>query len=255
MSGYGRFAEFYDRLTQNVRYDLIADAAVRYLERFAGRRNIVLDLACGTGSLCEQLARRGFDVIGADASDGMLSAALDKKFDSGLPIQYLRQEMTELDMFGTIDLTLCTLDSINHLPDKAAVQKTFERVSLFAYPDGMFIFDVNTLHKHRDTLAQNAFTYDLEDIFCAWQNQYDPADGSVDIFLDIFEQLPDGSYGRISESFTERIWSDSEITEMLRAAGMTVLARYDDYTDKPVTDATERIVYVAKKLTDRSEDS
>ncbi|SDB04996.1 Methyltransferase domain-containing protein [Ruminococcaceae bacterium FB2012] len=248
MSGYGRFAEFYDRLTENVRYDLIAEAAERYTERFGGRKGIVLDLACGTGSLCEQLARRGFDVIGADASDGMLSAALDKKFDSGLPIQYLRQEMTQLDMFGTIDLTVCTLDSINHLPDREAVHRTFERVSLFAYPDGMFIFDVNTLHKHCDVLAQNAFAYDMGDFFCCWQNQYDPADGSVDIFLDIFERLPDGNYGRVSESFTERVWSDEEITEMLDSAGLAVLARYDDYTDAPVTDQTERVVYVTKKV-------
>ena len=247
MSGYGRFAAYYDRLTSDVDYSGIADAVVRYTERFGGRKEIVLDIACGTGSLCEQLARRGFDVIGADASDEMLGEALDKKFDSGLPIQYLRQDMTELDMFGTIDVTVCTLDSINHLPDRDAVSKTFERVSLFAYPDGLFIFDVNTLHKHREVLAQNAYTYDMDDFFCAWQNQYNEADGSVDIFLDIFERLPGGSYERISESFTERVWSDEELTAMLRDAGMEVLARYDGYTDEPVNDTSERAVYVARR--------
>lgn len=247
MSGYGSFAHFYDRLTANVGYNGIADAVEKYIERFGGRKGIVLDLACGTGSLCEQLARRGFDVIGADGSDEMLSAALDKKFDSGLPIQYLKQDMTELDMFGTIDVTVCTLDSINHLPDAAAVKKTFERVSLFAYPDGMFIFDVNTLHKHRDVLAQNAYTYDMEDFFCAWQNQYNEADSSVDIFLDIFEQQDSGSYERISESFTERFWSDEDITAFLADAGMEVLARYDGYTDSPPRDDSERVVYVAKR--------
>ena len=247
MNGYGRFAEFYDRLTSDVDYPGMAEAIVRYTERFGGRRGIALDLACGTGSLCEQLARRGFDVIGADASDSMLSAALDKKFDSGLPIQYLRQEMTELDMFGTIDVTVCTLDSINHLPDREAVQKTFGRVSLFGYPDGLFIFDVNTLYKHREVLAQNAYTYDMDDFFCAWQNQYNEADGSVDIFLDIFARLPEGSYERISESFTERVWTDEEITGMLRNAGMDVLARYDGYTDEPAGGRSERVVYVAKR--------
>ncbi len=248
MSGYGRFADFYDRLTENVDYGGIADAVERYIERFGGRRGIVLDLACGTGSLCEQLARRGFDVIGADGSEDMLGAALDKKFDSGLDIQYLRQDMTELDMFGTIDVTVCTLDSINHLPDRAAVQKAFGKVSLFAFPDGLFIFDVNTLHKHRDVLAQNAYTYDMEGFFCAWQNQFCPTDGSVDIFLDIFEQQQDGSYRRISESFTERVWSDSELTEMLGAADMEVLARYDGYSDRPADEMSERVVYVARRI-------
>lgn len=247
MSGYGGFARFYDRLTANVSYGSIADAVVRYTERFGGRRGILLDAACGTGSLCEQLAGRGFDVIGTDSSDMMLSEALDKKFDSGLPIQYLCQDMTELDMFGTVDVTVCTLDSVNHLPDRDAVKRFFERVSLFAYPDGLFIFDVNTLHKHRDILAQNAYTFDMDGFFCAWQNQYEESDGSVEIFLDIFEEREDGGYDRVSESFTEHIWSDEEITEMLESVGMTVLALYDDYTDEPLGENTERAVYVAKK--------
>jgi len=247
MSGYGGFARFYDRLTANVKYDLMADAVVRYTERFGGRKGILLDAACGTGSLCEELSRRGYDVIGTDSSDMMLGEALDKKFDSGLPIQYLRQDMTELDMFGTIDVTVCTLDSVNHLPDRESVMKFFEKVSLFAFPDGLFIFDVNTLHKHRDVLAQNAYAFDMDGFFCAWQNQYDESDGSVELFLDIFEELEDGRYERISESFTERVWSDEEITEMLESAGMTVLARYDDYTDKPLNENSERVVYVAKK--------
>ncbi|MBR6872982.1 MAG: class I SAM-dependent methyltransferase [Ruminococcus sp.] len=249
MSGYGSFAWFYDRLTENVRYDLIADAVERYVKRFGGRKGILLDLACGTGSLCEQLARRGFDVVGVDGSDEMLGMALDKKFDSGLPIQYLKQDMTDLDMYGTIDITVCTLDSINHLPDAEAVKKVFERVSLFAFPDGMFIFDVNTMYKHRELLAQNAYTYDMEDFFCAWQNQFNDSDGSVDIFLDIFEQQENGSYRRLSESFTERVWPDGEITAMLAEAGMEVLARYDGYTDEPAHEKSQRVVYVTKKIT------
>ena len=51
--------------------------------------NILLDLACGTGSLSEEFAKRGWDVIGIDNSEDMLNEALDKKAESGLPIQYL----------------------------------------------------------------------------------------------------------------------------------------------------------------------
>lgn len=247
MNGYGGFARYYDRLTENVDYSSIADAVERYASRFGGRRGILLDAACGTGSLCEQLAQRGFDVIGTDGSELMLGEAMNKKFESGLPIQYLCQDMTELDMFGTVDVTVCTLDSVNHLPDKAAVKRFFERVSLFAYPDGLFIFDVNTLYKHREVLAQNAYTFDMDGFFCAWQNQFNEADGSVSIYLDIFEEQGNGSYSRVSESFTEQVWSDEEITEMLSDAGMTVLARYDGYTDEPLRDNSERAVYVAKK--------
>lgn len=247
MSGYGSFAFYYDRLTENVDYKGMALAVERYADRFGAEHGVLLDLACGTGSLCEELARLGYDVIGVDSSDQMLGAALDKKFDSGLPIQYLRQEMTELDMYGTIDVTVCTLDSLNHLPDTEALKRVFGRVSLFAYPEGLFIFDVNTLHKHRDILAQNAYTYDMGDFFCAWQNQYNETDGSVDIFLDIFDKREDGSYDRISESFTERVWPDEELCELLDGAGFDVFAKYDGYTDEPLREGSERAVYVTKR--------
>ena len=247
MSGYGSFAYFYDRLTRNVPYEDMARQIERYTERFGGRKDILLDLACGTGSLSERLAGLGFDVIGVDSSEEMLNCALDKKFDSGLPIQYLRQDMRSLDMFGTIDVTVCSLDGINHLENKEDVLKVFERVSLFCDPAGLFIFDVNTLHKHRDVLADNAFIYSLGDVYCGWQNEYSPEDDSVRIYLDIFEE-ENGKYTRYSEEFGEIYLSHEDIVSLLDKAGMTVLAVYDGYSDELLNESSERAVYVCKKV-------
>lgn len=248
MSGYGKFAWFYDRLTDNVEYDKIAAAVDRYVERFGGRKNILLDIACGTGSLCERFAKMGYDVIGIDSSEQMLNAALDKKYDSGLPIQYLCQDMTKLDMYGTVDVTVCTLDSINHLTDIEAVMKVFERVSLFAYPDGLFIFDVNTVYKHREVLSNNAFVYDLDGLFCVWQNEYNAEDSSVDIYLDFFERNGQGGYNRYQESFAEQAYSRELLRQCLNKAGFEVLGEYDGYTDAPPAEDSERIVYVVRKI-------
>ena len=248
MSGYGKFAWFYDRLTDNVEYDKIAAAVDRYVERFGGRKNILLDIACGTGSLCERFAKMGYDVIGIDSSEQMLNAALDKKYDSGLPIQYLCQDMTKLDMYGTVDVTVCTLDSINHLTDIEAVMKVFERVSLFAYPDGLFIFDVNTVYKHREVLSNNAFVYDLDGLFCVWQDEYNAEDSSVDIYLDFFERNGQGGYDRYQESFAEQAYSRELIRQCLNKAGFEVLGEYDGYTDAPPAEDSERIVYVVRKI-------
>lgn len=248
MSGYGKFAWFYDRLTDNVEYDKIAAAVDRYVERFGGRKNILLDIACGTGSLCERFAKMGYDVIGIDSSEQMLNAALDKKYDSGLPIQYLCQDMTKLDMYGTVDVAVCTLDSINHLPDIEAVMKAFERVSLFAYPDGLFIFDVNTVYKHREVLSNNAFVYDLDGLFCVWQNEYNAEDSSVYIYLDFFEENGRGGYDRYQESFAEQAYSRELIRQCLDKAGFEVLGEYDGYTDISPAEDSERIVYVVRKI-------
>lgn len=245
---YSSFAYFYDRLQSDVDYNAIAAFIDKQVVRFGGRKGILLDLACGTGSLCEELARLGYDVIGTDASSEMLSAALDKKYESGLEIQYLSQSMTELDMFGTVDVTVCTLDSINHLDSKEDIQKAFDRVSLFAFPDGMFIFDVNTPYKHKNVLADNTFVFELDGLYCVWQNEYDDTDGSVGITLDFFEQRDDGSYQRYTESFREIAPDRAKICSMLDDAGFEILDSFDDYTENKDSETSSRIVFVCRKV-------
>lgn len=254
MSGYGSFAYFYDRLTWNVEYDDMAEQIDKWVGHFGGRHGILLDLACGTGSLSEALARRGFDVIGADCSEEMLNVALDKKLESGLDIQYLRQDMRSLDMYGTVDVTVCALDSINHLSTEEDVLEAFKCVSLFAYPDGLFIFDVNTLYKHDRVLGNKDFVLSLDGLYCGWQNMYDKKDGSVFIRLDFFEEdEQSGSYKRYSEEFREIYISFERIEQMLDEAGFEILGVFNDYSDMPLHERTERAVYVCKRIPDKKE--
>lgn len=249
MSGYSAFAYFYDRLTENISYKARAEYFDKLIKLHGGRKGILLDLACGTGSLSEEMARLGYDVIGTDASEEMLSCAMDKKFESGLPIQYLCQDMTELDMFGTIDVTLCALDSLNHLNSLEDIRKTFERVSLFCEPGGLFIFDVNTPYKHRNILGNNTFVYDLDDVYCVWQNSFreDSPDCRVDISLDIFEKNENGLYERYADELSEIAFDRSVIEKAVADSGMILEAVYDfDSLESPRPDS-EKLVFAAKK--------
>ncbi len=249
MSGYHSFSYFYDQLTSNISYKQRAEYFDMLIKKHNGIKNLLLDLACGTGSLSEEFSRMGYDVIGVDASEEMLNEALDKKFDSGLNIQYLCQDMTQLDMFGTIDVTICALDSLNHLKNADDVQIAFDKVSLFCEPDGLFIFDVNTPYKHKNVLADNTFIYDLDDVFCVWQNSFNPQNENyrVDITLDIFGKNKIGLYQRYYDELSEIAFKRSKIEEMLVKAGFSVEAVYDFDSINPPTDNSEKLVFVARK--------
>ena len=136
-------------------------------------------LACGTGSLTLELYKLGMDVYGVDGSIAMLSEAKDKAYDMEADVMFLCQKMQTLDLFGTVNTVFCSLDSINHLSGEAQVQAAFDRVAFFMDNDSWFIFDVNTLYKHEKVLGNNTYIYDLADIYCAWQNRYNPQDHSV----------------------------------------------------------------------------
>lgn len=244
-AGYNSFSEYYDSLMQNVGYEERCRYILDVFERLDHDMGLSLDLACGTGSLTVELKKAGVDVYGVDASYDMLSYAREKAAENNLDILFLCQKMQSIDLYGTIDTCVCTLDSINHLVDISDVQKTFDRVSLFMNKGGYFLFDANTVYKHTEILADNTFVYDTEDVFCVWQNSL-RENNIVDIELDFFER--EGKvYYRSSERFSERAYSDDELSSMLQRAGFEVVARYGDMTFEAPTVDEQRVIYIARK--------
>ncbi len=243
---YDDFSRFYDRLTDNVEYKKRADYFCRLLSMCGITDGILLDLGCGTGSMSVEMAKKGFEVIGVDSSIGMLNAAQRKMFENGVQMLLLNQNMQEIDLYGTIDCAICVLDGINHLPCAEDAIETFRKVSLFMNKGGAFAFDVNTLYKHKHILADNAFVYDYDDFFCAWQNSFNPDDNSVEITLDFFEE-EDGVYYRSGESFCEQAYGLSDISKWLEDVGFEVVGIYDDMTTDNFKPETQRAVFLAKK--------
>lgn len=244
MSSYVSFAQFYEGLMQNVEYEKRCEYILDLAQRHNHNMGITLDLACGTGTLTRLLAKSGVDVYGIDASADMLSEAMQRASDEGLEILFLRQKMQNLNLYGTIDTCVCTLDSINHLTDKSDVQKAFDKVAMFMDNDGLFIFDVNTVCKHKSILADNTYVYENDNVFCVWQNSL--CDNNiVKIELDFFEE-ENGVYYRSSESFEERAYSDEEIQQMLTKSGFDIEAVYGDLSFEAPKPEEQRIIYVAR---------
>ena len=244
MGSYEFFARVYDRLTDNVGYRERADFIHSLLsENGVPDGALAVDLACGTGSLTLELAK-SYDMIGVDISEQMLSAAMEKAYEASLNVLFLRQDITRLDLYGTVKAAVCTLDSLNHLSDGRAVEQAIFKAGLFMEPGGVFIFDVNTVYKHRNILADNTFVYDCGDIYCVWQNTPGP-DDSVRIDLDIFEEAG-GLYARSSESFTERAYPLESYAEWLKKAEFEIIDIYDSYTRQKPCETTQRAVFAAR---------
>lgn len=248
MNGYGDFALFYDELTENVEYEKLCEYIYSLLAENGIGKGILLDLACGTGTLSFLLEKKGFDVIGVDASEQMLSVAQEKKFETSSNIIFLLQKMQQLDLFGTIDAAVCTLDSINHIENEEDVKEAIKKVSLFMNDGGIFIFDVNTPYKHKEVLGNNTFVYDTDEAYCVWQNTFNENDGSVNISLDIFDYDKDDEvYIRTQEEFCEKCYDISNLTKWAQDVRFEVIGIYEEMTKKEIKSDTQRAVFVLKK--------
>lgn len=244
---YDVFAKYYDDLTTNVNYSELSDYILKIFAYFNHKPGIVLDLACGTGSLTIELAKRNIDIYGVDGSPEMLSEAQMKAYENNLNILFLKQRMECLDLYGTINTCLCCLDSINHITDKNVLQKAFSKVSLFMEKDGLFIFDCNTIYKHKNILADNVYVFDNNLVYCVWQNKFIEKNNLVEISLDFFEENQEGKYSRYSESFSEKAYSLEELTEMLTNVDFKIIGVFDERTFDPVKENSERMFIVARK--------
>ncbi len=246
MSGYSDFARFYDALTSNIDYDKIAAYYSGLNEKFGGKKGILLDLACGTGKLSREMKKLGYDVIGIDASLDMLNVACMKEHND---IEFLCQNMTELDLYGTVDITISSLDSINHLRDTEDIFKTFKRISLFSNPGALFLFDLNTPYKHNCILAGQTFIYDLDDLYCIWQNSNVlDSNNKIEMYLDFFSSDGKGRFMRYYDEFSEIAPKLPDIQNMLELSDFEVLAVFEYMTERMISETSEKIVFVARKI-------
>lgn len=247
MASYNEFAPFYDRFIKPVDYRARAAYFNKIIKTYIGeQKNLLLDLACGTGSLSIELSRLGYEVIAADASAQMLSIAQQKAYEQNEHILFLNQRMETLDLYGTINACVCALDSLNHITDPHALKHAIGRVSLFLEPNGVFVFDMNTPYKHSALLADNSFVYEDEDTVCVWRNKTN-AQLKTEIALDFFTRQPNGSYERTGESFCERAYQPAEVEKILCECGLKLEALYAADSFNPIKEDTDRYIFVATK--------
>lgn len=245
---YSEFSSVYDRLMTDVDYPRRASELLRLFEKYDRRPTLLLDLACGTGGFSNEMASRGIQVIGVDISPEMLNIAGSRSRELGLDVLYLCQNAAELDLYGTVDGAICCMDSINHITDYRTLCKAFKKVSLFLEPKRLFIFDVNTLYKHKTVLGNNTFVFEENGIYCVWDNEYDAKRRLTSAALDFFAEQPDGSYIRSSDTVEERCYSTAMLKKALAAAGLETLAVCGEFTDSPPLKNAERAIFITRKV-------
>ena len=238
--GYDALAKVYDLLNEELDYGVWANFIEESFDRFLPKRpELVLDLACGTGRMTRELSSRGYDMIGVDGSEQMLSEAYAKSL--GKPILYLNQDMRSFELYGTVGAVVCCLDSVNYLLDEGDVARCFASVHNYLDPDGLFLFDVNTPYKFSEVYGNNAYILEGEEqgalTYCGWQNEYCAESGLCDFYLSLFFEDKHGRYLRSDEHQQERCYTQEELCALLEQCGFEVLGFFGSFDfSEPLND-------------------
>lgn len=243
---YNEFAYFYDEFNGAADYDALFRYVTAELRAHGVAGGILADLGCGTGDLTLMLSQAGYDVIGIDRSEEMLTVLREKADELGLSgwLLLLRQDILQLDLYGTIRAAVSTFDTYSHIGPQERFAAAIRKAGFFMEKGGVFVFDLNTPYKHRSVLAGQTFDFEEEDAACHWSNRYDAAAGRVDITITI-DYYDTGE--RFREEFSEYSYPMETVTALLEQSGFT-LARVADGEDfGPVRPDSQRWIFTAVK--------
>ena len=266
---YTSFARVYDTFMDNVPYQEWADFLDTVLQKYGcfgknltanplqdtemeqallSERNSVLDLGCGTGTLTELLADKGYDMIGIDNAEEMLEIAMEKRMQSGKDILYLLQDMREFELYGTVGAVISVCDSLNYILDEEDMQKVFDLVNNYLYPGGIFVFDFNTVYKYETVIGDTTIAENREDCSFIWDNYYHDEERINEYDLTIFVEEEEELFRRFSETHYQKGYTLDEMKQCVKNAGLEFVTAMDADTHEGVTDESERIYVVAREI-------
>jgi len=286
MQPYTGFASVYDIFMDNVPYDEWTDYVTHLFKQFNLKEGLVLELGCGTGSMTRRLASKGYDMIGIDYSEDMLSIARDQNIDEDQSILYLCQDMREFELFGTVAAVVSVCDSMNYIVSEEELLKVFRLVNNYLDPEGLFIFDLDTPYAYERILGDTTIAENREEGSFIWENTYYKEEMINEINLTLFlpemddideEETEDRKdcrsvteksqkdkncdqeendytqdegdliYRKYEENHFRRAYPIETIKRLIEEAGMEWVAAYDAFTEESPKIDSERIYIIARE--------
>lgn len=245
MDAYKALAASYDRLTNDVDYEAVVDFYRQIMEEEGVHPRSAVDLACGTGSVAQLLAKQGIPTIGVDLSEDMLTQAQLKTADMDNPPRYICQSLDKLKLCKAVDLAVCALDSLDYITEPDRCRQAIRRIYRALNPGGLFVFDVNTPEKLRAMDGQ-VFLDEDDDVYCVWRGRFDEETNICSYGMDLFQR--DGKrWVRSFEEHREYAYSAQQLTGWLREAGFTRIRVYGDRKLSDPEPGEQRIYIKARK--------
>ena len=245
---YQNFAYVYDYLMKDAPYQ----EWVEFVEQIALKYQIegksILDIGCGTGELAIRLKESGFRPTGVDLSEEMLAVAIQKAKEKQLDISYYHQDMRHLEGLSQYDLVVIFCDSLNYLADEHDVKATFAGVRNHVKDNGLFLFDVHSVHKmatffNDQTYADNGD--EISFIWNAWKGTEAPHSVEHELTFFVYDDELE-TYKRFDEDHFQRTFPIDLFKAWLDENGFEIVELMGDFGGSSLEEA-DRIFFVCKK--------
>ena len=229
------FCKVYNEFGWNYFPRAFGEQLIKWLEQNHIPVKTSLDLACGTGILCEVLYDHGIASAGMDFSEGMIEIARKNNPN----IAYDVADMILYRPDRRFDLVTCTGDALNHILDTENIAKIFENVYAYLNHGGYFIFDILN---EKEVSPGEPIDLDFSDTIKAQFTISRSEEGLINLKTSVYEN---GTL-QFEENIYETVHDPELICDLLQQKGFRVLRRSNQLLDTAETRGTTWYI-IAKK--------
>ena len=245
---YNNLALVYDKLMEDIDYQAWANYLDQLISKYKAPGKELIDLGCGTGSISLKLAQKGYNVLGIDYSEEMLSQADQKFRENNIVIPLYHQDIRQFVMDRNVDIVISTFDTLNYILDEKDIERTFKNVFEVLKKDALFIFDINTPYKLKEILGDNIFTYNTEEINYIWENDFDDKENICQMCLTFFIlDQETGLYERFEEFHEQKSYEIDYLIDILHKTGFKVLNVHGELNMEEPKEEDHKVFIIAKK--------
>ncbi|WKY46731.1 class I SAM-dependent methyltransferase [Eubacteriaceae bacterium ES3] len=245
---YQEFSQVYDELMKEINYSEWTDYLKRIFYNSKNEINEVLEFGCGSGNITLKLAESGYQMTAIDISEDMLTVADEKANQKGINnISFYLGDMTNFMLDYQYDAVIACCDTVNYLKDMDEIQSFLICSRDCLKEEGLLMFDINTSTKYKKVIKDNTFIYNLDDVYCVWENEPDSDNNCVHFNLTFFAKNSDGTYNRYEENQTQYYFSLEDIHHCLLNLGYKNIKYFNFGTFLQGSNDADRVQIVAEK--------
>jgi len=253
MKQFRKYSKFYDFIYKDKNYRKEVEFVCKFINKYEPHTKNILSLGCGTCNHEILLAKKGFKIVGIDASAEMLRIAEKKIKEAGLgkDIKIFNRNTQSFRFKKRFGVAIALFNIVGYLADDAQLESTLSNIYKSLTKNGVFMFDcwyLPAVLKDRPTDRIKEVNVGNRRIVRFTKSHIDTANNIIDINFKTLEMDGNNLLSESDDTHKMRYWSFLELKHFLTKAGFSIEFSCNFMDEKsPISENNWNIFIVARK--------